>query len=124
MGFAAQAKHANMCMYVSDLDKYSSCSVSLDEDPVDIAQLMRLKSKSWYNTWGHTIIVWFGGGNRNRTSRTHILALGCQVLVHLAKGGRVEKKNISQEPRFISVASKVLASVVAVLVSWMIDLET
>lgn len=83
-----------------------------------------LKSKSWCNTQAIKIIVWFGGGNRNRTSRTHVLALGCQVLVHLAKIGRVEKKNTSQEPRFTSVASKVLASVVAALVSWMIGLET
>lgn len=44
-----------------------------------------LKSKSWCNTQAIKIIVWFGGGNRNRTSRTHVLALGCQVLVHLAK---------------------------------------
>lgn len=37
MGYAAQAQPANVCMYVSDLDKYSRCSMSLDEDPVDIA---------------------------------------------------------------------------------------
>jgi hypothetical protein len=73
---------------------------------------------------GRITIVWFGGGNRNRTSRTHVLALGYQALVHLAKVGRVEKKTISREPRFIFVASKVLASVVAALVSWMIDSET
>lgn len=37
MSYAAQAQPANVCMYVSDLDKYSRCSMSLDEDPVDIA---------------------------------------------------------------------------------------